>query len=117
MPETHSGSPREIVWAYLHDTPFEDLFYAPIPFSIPASARFEHTHILGGIGHGKTQLLQTLMLADFDAENRPAVVAIDSQGDMIRTLSRLARFDPALDDRLIVLNPADYEWPPDLFDS
>jgi hypothetical protein len=57
------------------------------------------------------------MLADFDTENRPAVVAIDSQGDMIRTLSRLARFDPALDDRLIVLNPADYEWPPDLFDS
>lgn len=30
---------------------------------------------------------------------------------MIRTLSRLARFDPALDDRLVILNPADYEWP------
>lgn len=28
MPETHPGSPREIIWAYLHDTPFENLFYA-----------------------------------------------------------------------------------------
>jgi hypothetical protein len=54
------------------------------------------------------------MLADCDAEDRPAVVAIDSQGDMIRTLSRLARFDPSIDDRLVILDPADYEWPPRL---
>ena len=43
--------------------------------------------------------------------HRPAVVAIDSQGDMLRTLSRLHRFDPALDDRLIILDPADTAWP------
>ena len=103
--------PMELMETYLKGTPFLDLFLTPIAFAIPDEARFEHTHIVGGIGHGKTQLLQTLMLADFDAAVRPAVVAIDSQGDMIRTLSRLARFDPALDDRLIILNPADYEWP------
>jgi hypothetical protein len=97
--------------AYFRDTPLLDLLLMPLPFQVPQEVRFEHTHIIGGIGHGKTQLLQTLMLADFDAEEKPAVVAIDSQGDMIRTLSRLARFDPARDDRLIVLNPADYEWP------
>jgi hypothetical protein len=51
------------------------------------------------------------MLSDFDAKDRPAVVAIDSQGDMIRTLSRLERFNPAHDDRLIILDPADTEWP------
>ena len=101
----------ELLETYLNGTPFLDLFLTPIAFTIPDEARFEHTHIVGGIGHGKTQLLQTLMLADFDAEDRPGVVAIDSQGDMIRTLSRLARFDPALDDRLVILNPADYEWP------
>ena len=103
--------PMELLETYLKGTPFLDLFLTPIAFTIPDEARFEHTHIIGGIGHGKTQLLQTLMLADFDAENWPAVVAIDSQGDMIRTLSRLARFDPELDDRLVILDPADYEWP------
>ncbi len=55
--------------------------------------------------------MQTLMLADFDDPARPAVIAIDSQGDMIRTLSRLDRFHPSRDDRLILLDPADTEWP------
>jgi hypothetical protein len=106
--------PMELVQTYLKGTPFLDLFLTPVAFTIPREARFEHCHIVGGIGHGKTQLLQTLMLADCDAEDRPAVVAIDSQGDMIRTLSRLARFDPLIDDRLVILDPADYEWPPRL---
>jgi hypothetical protein len=30
---------------------------------------------------------------------------------MIRTLSRLERFNPSHDDRLIILDPADTEWP------
>ena len=45
-------------------------------------------------------------LADTDA-----VVALDSQGDMLKTLSHLDRFNPETDDRLIIVNPADYEWP------
>ena len=106
--------PMELVQTYLNGTPFLDLFLTSVAFTIPRESRFEHCHIIGGIGHGKTQLLQTLMLADCDAEDRPAVVAIDSQGDMIRTLSRLARFDPLIDDRLVILDPADYEWPPRL---
>ena len=81
------------------------------PFVIPKAARFEHTHIVAGTGHGKTQLLQRMMLADFDDPERPAVVALDSQGDMLKTLSRLDRFNPETDDRLIIVNPADYEWP------
>ncbi len=104
-------SPPEMIAAYLGDTPLADFVRTPVAFALPLEARFQHTHIVAGIGHGKTQLMQTLMLADFDAPDRPAVVAIDSQGDMIRTLSRLARFDPAIDDRLILLDPADTEWP------
>jgi hypothetical protein len=103
--------PLELLETYLKGTPFLDLLLTPIPFVIPIEARFEHTHIVGGIGHGKTQLMQTMMLSDFDDPVHPAIVAIDSQGDMIRTLSRLARFDPALDNRLIILDPADTEWP------
>jgi len=104
-------TPDQLVHAYLQHTPFAGFLLTPIPFSIPRQARFEHVHILAGTGHGKTQLLQTLMLDDFDAADRPAVVAIDSQGDMLKTLSRLARFDPAHDDRLVILDPADTEWP------
>ena len=104
-------SPPEMITAYLGDTPLAEFVRTPVAFALPMEARFEHTHIVAGIGHGKTQLMQTMMLADFDDPARPAVVAIDSQGDMIRTLSRLARFDPALDDRLILLDPADTEWP------
>ncbi len=103
--------PPEMIAAYLNGTPLPALANTPVPFVIPIETRFEHTHIVAGIGHGKTQLMQTMMISDFDDPGRPAVVAIDSQGDMIRTLSRLARFDPALDDRLIILDPADTEWP------
>lgn len=111
MPHECDLPPMEMVRTYLAGTPFLELFLTPVPFVIPAEARFEHTHIVAGIGHGKTQLMQTMMLADFDHPDHPTVVAIDSQGDMIRTLSRLARFDPGLDDRLIILDPADTDWP------
>lgn len=104
-------APPQMIEAYLGGTPLAAFVAIPLPFALPRAQRFEHCHILGGTGHGKTQLLQTLMLADFDDPERPAVVAIDSQGDMVRTLSRLARFDPALDDRLIILDPADTAWP------
>jgi hypothetical protein len=110
-PDEHSGTSREIVKAYLAHTPFKPLLDVSIPFVIPKPARFEHTHIVAGTGHGKTQLLQRLMLADFDDPERPAVVALDSQGDMLKTLSHLDRFNPETDDRLIIVNPADYEWP------
>ena len=111
MPHQCDLPPSELVETYLAGTPFLALFETPVPFAIPAEARFEHAHIVAGIGHGKTQLMQSMMLADFDAPDRPAVVAIDSQGDMIRTLSRLERFNPNDDDRLILLDPADTEWP------
>jgi hypothetical protein len=79
----------EIVSSYLSGTPFPRLFLADIPFSIPDAARFEHTHIIAGSGHGKTQLLQHFMTHDLRAEKPPALVVIDSQGDMIAKLQRL----------------------------
>lgn len=109
--------PEELVETYLQGTPFYDFFRAPLPFAIPFPARFEHTHIVGGTGHGKTQLLQFLIHHDLvraKTDGR-AVVVIDSQGDLIRTISHLKHFDPkeygSLAERLVLVDPTDVEHP------
>jgi hypothetical protein len=118
------AAPVSLVQTYLRGTPFVDFFCTPYPFTIPASIRFEHTHIVGGSGHGKTQLLQSLVLRDLDElqHGRGSLVVIDSQGDMIRTITHLAAFSPraegSLADRLVLIDPNDIDHPPclNLFD-
>ena len=51
-------SNAQLVESYLGGTAIETLFNSQLPFTIPFPARFEHTHIVGGSGHGKTQLMQ-----------------------------------------------------------
>ncbi len=97
----------------------------PVPFSIPEEARFEHCHIVGGTGHGKTQFLQKLIHADLVAAQyeRRSVVVLDSQGDLIEKLSRLELFSMyvpgGLAERLILIDPADVSHPAalNLFDA
>lgn len=109
--------PARVAEMYLQGTPWERFFLIPLPFSIPFPARFEHTHILGGSGHGKTQLLQLGIARDLAEQgaNRRAVVVIDSQGDLIQTISRLALLSPesegALGDRVMLIDPNDVEYP------
>ncbi len=112
-PDKHKGTPREIVATYLANTPFEALFYAPIPFSLTDRQRYEHMHVVGGSGHGKTQLLQRLILDDLRREQPPALVIIDSQGEMLRRIQQLDLFAPGqpLSDRLVVIDPEDVEHP------
>lgn len=105
---------REIAATYLYGTSFTKLFTLALPFSIPEAARFEHTHIIAGSGHGKTQTLQHLILADLQQPNPPGMVIIDSQGDLIRRVSKLALFDGPLRKRLIIIDPRDVEHPPAL---
>ena len=115
-------SPQALIGDYLGGTPFATLLQTPIPFSIPLHARFEHTHIVGGSGHGKTQLLQHLILRDLEQlmQGRGSIVVIDSQGDMLRSIMSLAEFAPGgpLSDRLVFIDPNDIEYPPalNLFD-
>jgi len=115
-PDKHKGTPREIVSAYLCNTPFEALFYAPIPFSMTNRQRYEHTHVVGGSGHGKTQLLQRLILNDLQRSKPPALIIVDSQGEMLRKIQNLDLFAPGktLSDRIVIIDPEDVEHPPAL---
>ena len=106
-------APRDIARLFLGRTPYAALFEAPFPLTIPQSLRFEHTHILAGSGHGKTQTLQNLILGDLRNPESPSLVIIDSQGDMLSKISRLAMFEN-LGDRLIIIDPRDVEHPPAL---
>jgi len=118
-------SPVELADLYLKHTPLRSLLELPVPFHIPKASRFEHAHVLGGTGHGKTQLLQRMIHADLVAAQteKRSVVVIDSQGDMLDRLMRLDLFSPehpnSLADRLIVIDPADVAFPPslNLFDA
>jgi hypothetical protein len=118
-------SGRELTDAYLAHTPFARLLDLPVPFHVPDQMRFEHCHIIGGTGHGKTQLLQRMIHGDLVAAQRErrSVVVIDSQGDLINKLTRLRLFDLSESDtlglRLVVIDPADVEFPAalNLFDA
>ena len=84
--DKHKGTTREIVADYLHHTDLEELFYAPVPFTLTDQQRYEHSHVVGGSGHGKTQLLQHLIVNDLERPQPPALVIIDSQGEMLRKI-------------------------------
>lgn len=115
IPPTKSKlPPSEIVSTYLYGTAFADLFSLPLPFAIPETVRFEHMHILAGTGHGKTQTLQHIIINDLGQPNSPGLVIIDSQGDMIRKISRMKVFEELLADRLIIIDPRDVDHPPAL---
>ncbi|MHB8146694.1 MAG: type IV secretory system conjugative DNA transfer family protein, partial [Vulcanimicrobiaceae bacterium] len=115
--ENKNKTPDFLVDAYLGGTPLWDFFQSPLPFAIPFPARFEHTHIVGGSGHGKTQLIQFLINHDLvrAQEDGRSVVVIDGQGDLIRTISQLAYFSPSADkslaDRFVLVDPNDVEHP------
>ena len=115
--EQQGKTGTELADLYLAGTPFRPLLDTPVPFVVPDAVRFEHTHIVGGTGHGKTQLMQRMIHADLVAAQteRRSVVVIDSQGDLIGKLVRLELFNPtaegSLADRLIVIDPTDVEFP------
>lgn len=119
MPDAYKGDPQEIVAAYLQGTPLAALFDAPIPFAFSDGQRFEHMHVIGGSGHGKTQLLQHLILHDLQRDEPPALIVIDSQGEMLRKIERLDLFAGRLADKLIVVDPEDVDYPPalNMFDT
>jgi hypothetical protein len=111
--------PEALIDSYLCGTPLAEYFRSKFSFSIPTSSRFEHTHIVGGSGHGKTQLLQNLILTDLSlvAEGSASLIVIDSQGDMFRKVSKL-RAIGQISDRVVLIDPTEIFSPPalNLFD-
>jgi hypothetical protein len=118
-PHQQKMDTEALVRTYLAGTPYLELFACPVPFHIPVRARFEHTHIIGGSGHGKTQLLQHLILRDLAAlkADKGSVIVIDSQGDLIRNITHLADVRE-MADRVVLIDPNDIDHPPalNLFD-
>lgn len=110
-PGSERAGPPETVRKYLVDTPFATLFESTILLPIPERIRFEGAHLIAKPGHGKSQCLQYQILKDIDDPRRPAVFVIDSSDDMLGTLARLARFDPAHDQRLVIINAGDTPFP------
>jgi len=112
-------TPFELIYMYMNETPFPDFLTTPLPFVIPLDTRFQHMHILGGSGHGKTQTLQTLLLEDIAkvGNGERSVVVIDSQGDLIHNLLKLEAVGDILE-RVVLIYPKDLHYPPalNLFD-
>ncbi len=100
---------------YIGATPIIDFLQQSTEFAIPTKRRFEHMHMVAGTGHGKSQTLQYLIAQDLPAvaAGERSVVVIDSQGDLIKTISKLKEFAPggALHDRLVLIDPTDVEYP------
>ena len=65
----------------------------PIPFDY----RFDHTHIIGGSGQGKSSLIMHQFLKDLRDPRRPAIVILDPKGTMIEDLRQLDCFPPSGD--------------------
>ena len=95
--------PLEAPKEYLGGTPFYDLLVHPTPFAIPERLYFEHMHVIGGTGAGKTSWLSQLILRHIKDPDRPSVVVVDSQTDLIASLVTLE----AIQDRLILIDPRD----------
>jgi hypothetical protein len=101
--------------SYLGGTPFHRLFQTPVPLKFTQEERFNHMHVVGGTGAGKTTLLENLILNDLVSGDTPGLIVVDSQGDLLRKLTRLAVFDPdegKLGGRFVFITPRDIAHPP-----
>ena len=100
----------DAVGTYLAGTLLQELFHIRTPFEIPEERRFEHTHIVAGSGHGKTQTLQYFIAKDLKdvARGQKSVVVIDSQGDLINTILKAKHLPP---EQIVLIDPEDIEYP------
>ncbi len=103
-PHKFDGTRRELADGYLADTWLKPIFDIAVPFDLTAYKR-HHWSIYGRTGHGKTQLLQSLILAHLNEPEPQAVIVIDSQGKegMLRKIEQLLLFE-ADPDRLLVVD-------------
>ena len=79
----------------------QTLIFKPIPDHLRI-----HTGIVAKTGWGKTQLLQTLILWELKKPDPPSLIVLDSTGQMVELIQRLAVFNDRLRDRILIIDPA-----------
>lgn len=123
LPPDYKGPPRELVHAYLQDTPLEELFYTAIPFTIPQHLRFQHHWIVAPPGAGKSVTLQYFINRDLELvqRNEASIIIIDSNRDLIKAVEGLKVFAPGepLHGKLLSIDMEDVDYLPsiNLFDT
>lgn len=107
-PRDYKGD--DVIGTYLQGTRLKSLFDLKSPFEIPEERRFEHTHMIAGSGHGKTQTLQYFIAKDLDAvaTGDKSIIVIDSQGDLINTILAAKHLPP---ERIVHIDPEDIGYP------
>jgi hypothetical protein len=98
--DKYKAEPPELIRIYLHGTPFFDFFNTQIEFRIPRKTFASHGIILAPPGHGKTQLLGSLISGALSEKNPVGCFVLDPHGDLFQVLSE--RVDPL---RKVVLDP------------
>ncbi len=99
-----------LVADYMAGTAFEELLTAPLTLQVGAAHALEHTAIIAASGTGKTVTLEAMICRHLEAPTRPGLVIIDSQGDLLKRVRRLA----AVKERLVYVDASDVERPPQL---
>lgn len=115
---------RDLVDQYFRGTPFHAFLNIELPLVISDASRLEHSYILAGSGHGKTQLMQNLIMLDLAkaTQEKRSIVVMDSQGDLISKIARIELFNPAysgkaedlhgvLSKRIVIIDPNDVDFP------
>jgi len=108
FPRDYKGD--DVVDMYLSGTILKELFNLKTSFAIPEERRFEHTHIVAGSGHGKTQTMQYFIAKDLEdvAKGNKSVVVIDSQGDLINNILKAKTLPP---EQIVLIDPEDIAFP------
>ncbi len=112
-PTDAKAAPNELISTYLARTPLQTYLSADVDLILSPELLTEAVMVTALPGHGKTQALQSMVLRHLDNPDKPSIILMDSQGDSIRTLSRLKRFDPVRGNNLTIIDPTD-PWPPAL---
>lgn len=105
------GSAVDAVKTYLpENSRLSALLTKPISFHIPSETFASHGIIIAPPGHGKTQLLSTL-IARFISDEDTGMVVLDPHGDLFTELCKKVPHQ-----RLIVLDPSTNPPPLNVFD-
>lgn len=107
-PRDAKGSGSELVERYLAGTPLATLLMTDVEMVISTKEFFTGAWIVGRSGSGKTQLLENFIVQMLKLPVNPSLVLVDSQGELLDRVSRLAIFaDGKLAGKLVYIDPKD----------